>query len=103
MARGFSLGRREVIRGGAAFVTVAAGIRGAGAAEPADPGVADAKPGGALKQSVSRWCFGKMSLDELAGHAARIGYRGIDLLPPPTGRPCGSTGSSVRSARWAGP
>jgi hydroxypyruvate isomerase len=81
MARGFSLGRREVIRGGAAFVTVAAAIRGAGAAEPADLGVVE--PGGArLKQSVSRWCFGKMSLDELAGHAARIGYRGIDLLPP---------------------
>jgi hydroxypyruvate isomerase len=81
MAREFSLGRREVIRGGAAFVTVAAAIRGAGAAEPADLGVVE--PGGArLKQSVSRWCFGKMSLDELAGHAARIGYRGIDLLGP---------------------
>jgi hydroxypyruvate isomerase len=37
---------------------------------------------GRLKQSVSRWCFGKMTLDELCGHAARIGYKGVDLLEP---------------------
>jgi hydroxypyruvate isomerase len=72
MEQGFSETRRNVIVGGAAFVTGAAGFRGAGAEAPAKPRV---------KQSVSRWCFGKMSLDELAGHAARIGYRGIDLLP----------------------
>jgi hydroxypyruvate isomerase len=56
-------------------VTAAAGLRGRGAE-------AAAKPAAALKQSVSRWCFGKMSLDELCSHAARIGYRGIDLLGP---------------------
>jgi hydroxypyruvate isomerase len=56
-------------------VTGAAGFGGHGSE-------AAATPGGALKQSVSRWCFGKWSLDELCSHAARIGYRGIDLLPP---------------------
>jgi len=74
MERGVNLTRRNVVRGGAAFVTATAALRGHGS---------EAAPTtGRLKQSVSRWCFGKMSLDELAGHAARIGYRGIDLLPP---------------------
>ena len=83
MARGFSERRRDVIRGGVALATGAAGSRGLSSEAAAKTGVvAAAKPGGRLKQSVSRWCFGKMSLDELAGHAARIGYRGIDLLPP---------------------
>ena len=33
-----------------------------------------------LKHSVSRWCYGKMSLDELCRAAKGIGYDGIDLL-----------------------
>jgi hydroxypyruvate isomerase len=73
MVRGFDVTRRNVIRGGVGFVTAAAGLRGHGS---------EAAPKTRrLRQSVSRWCFGKMSLDELAAHAARIGYRGIDLLP----------------------
>ena len=35
---------------------------------------------GRLKQSVARWCYGKMSLDDLAREAARIGLKGIDLI-----------------------
>jgi hydroxypyruvate isomerase len=82
MARGCSVKRRDVVRGGVAFVTAAAGFGGRGSEAAAKPGGASAAgTGGRLKQSVSRWCFGKMSLDELAAHAARIGYRGIDLLP----------------------
>ncbi len=73
MVRGVSETRRNVILGGVAFVTGASAFRGHGS---------EAAAKSRLKQSVSRWCFGKMSLDELAGHAARIGYRGIDLLPP---------------------
>jgi hydroxypyruvate isomerase len=75
MKSGFDVRRRAVIRGGVAFVTAAAGLRGSGAE-------AAAKPAGTLKQSVSRWCFSKMSLDELSSHAAHIGYRGVDLLGP---------------------
>ena len=67
--------RRDMIRGGVGFVTAAAAFRG-------HRSEAAARSGGRLKQSVSRWCFGKMSLDELAGHAARTGYRGVDLLGP---------------------
>ena len=79
MARGFDAVRRDVLRGGAALVAACVVERGAGAA--ADQGGTPAARG-RLKQSVSRWCFGKWSLDELCAHAARIGYRGIDLLGP---------------------
>ncbi len=41
----------------------------------------DAKKG-RLKQSVCRWCFSGMSLDELADEAVKMGLVGIDLLKP---------------------
>jgi hydroxypyruvate isomerase len=37
---------------------------------------------GRLKQSVSRWCYEKIPLDDLSAFAARIGLQGIDLLHP---------------------
>ena len=43
----------------------------------------DAPGKGHLKQSVCKWCYGKMSLDELCGHAAAIGLKSVDLLDPP--------------------
>ena len=35
---------------------------------------------GRLKQSAARWCYSKISLDDLAREAARIGLKGIDLI-----------------------
>lgn len=35
---------------------------------------------GRLKQSVARWCYGKMSLDDLCRESARIGLKAIDLI-----------------------
>jgi hydroxypyruvate isomerase len=35
---------------------------------------------GRLKQSVARWCYSKISLDDLARESARIGLKGIDLV-----------------------
>ena len=35
---------------------------------------------GRLKQSAARWCYSKMSLDDLAREGARIGLQGIDLI-----------------------
>jgi hydroxypyruvate isomerase len=43
-------------------------------------GVAQMEGGGRLKQSVARWCYAKMSLDDLCRNAARIGLKGIDLV-----------------------
>lgn len=37
---------------------------------------------GRLKQSVCKWCFGKMSVEELAVAAKEIGLVAIDLLGP---------------------
>lgn len=37
---------------------------------------------GALKQSVCRWCFPKIPLEDLAKESARMGLIGIDLLTP---------------------
>lgn len=37
---------------------------------------------GKIKQSVSRWCYGGFSLDELCIEAKQIGLVGIDLLGP---------------------
>jgi hydroxypyruvate isomerase len=41
-----------------------------------------AKRKGRIRQSVCRWCYGKMSVDELSAYAARIGLKGVDLLQP---------------------
>jgi hydroxypyruvate isomerase len=81
MGRGFEAARRDVLRGGAAVVAASLVPPGRGEGAGADRG-APPVVRGRVKQSVSRWCFGQMSLDELAGRAARIGYRGIDLLGP---------------------
>jgi len=35
---------------------------------------------GRIKQSVSRWCYGKIPLDDLCESAKAIGYRSIELL-----------------------
>lgn len=45
---------------------------------------ADLPPGprSGLKQSLCRWCYGKMELEELASHASRIGYSSIELIQP---------------------
>lgn len=37
---------------------------------------------GRIRQSVSRWCYAKYSLDDLCRYAAHIGLVGIDLLNP---------------------
>ena len=73
--------RREfILRAGAAVPAAAAfGAAGlspdASAAEPQAPARK-----GRIKQSVSRWCYGRWSLDELAKNAVKIGLVGIDLV-----------------------
>jgi hydroxypyruvate isomerase len=36
-----------------------------------------------FQQSICRWCYGKMPLEQLCGIAKRIGYKSIELLNPP--------------------
>lgn len=37
---------------------------------------------GRIRQSVSRWCYAKTSLDDLCAYGVKIGLKGIDLLQP---------------------
>lgn len=37
---------------------------------------------GQIQQSVSRWCYEKIALEELCAYAAKIGLKGVDLLNP---------------------
>jgi hydroxypyruvate isomerase len=37
---------------------------------------------GRIQQSVSRWCYPKIPLDDLTAYAAHIGLKGVDLLNP---------------------
>jgi hydroxypyruvate isomerase len=75
--------RRDVLRGAttaAALGALAGGVpaRAAGASLAKK----DASEG-RLKQSVCRWCYGKIPLDELCSAGKRMGLVGIDLLTPP--------------------
>ncbi|MDQ6662912.1 MAG: TIM barrel protein [Acidobacteriota bacterium] len=36
--------------------------------------------GGRIKQSVSRWCYSKYSLEDLCKESVRIGLKGVDLI-----------------------
>jgi hydroxypyruvate isomerase len=54
-----------------------AGAALATAARPAAPASA-----GRLKQSAARWCYQKISMDDLCRQAAEIGLSGIDLVDP---------------------
>lgn len=60
-----------------ALLGAAAGIASAPRIEAAPA------PAGRLKQSVARWCYSKMSLDDLCKNAAAIGLSGIDLVNAP--------------------
>ena len=72
--------RRSVLRTAAALTAA-----GASAGLPAttrgdEPGQARRK--GRLQQSVCRWCYGKIPLDDLCTAAVGMGLVGIDLLTP---------------------
>ncbi|MEO7145102.1 MAG: sugar phosphate isomerase/epimerase family protein [Bryobacteraceae bacterium] len=59
-----------------ALSTAAAGLAAASAAQIS----AATAPAGRIKQSVARWCYAKMSLDDLCRNGARMGLSGIDLV-----------------------
>jgi hydroxypyruvate isomerase len=68
--------RRDILR---AFGAAAAAHLLAPAARPA--GLNDPpRIAGRLKHSVSRWCYGKIPIDDLCEAAKGIGYRSVELL-----------------------
>jgi len=64
--------RRSMLGASAAGLALASGLA---AQEPAKAALK-----GNIRHSVCRWCYGKMSMDDLARECARIGLEGIDLV-----------------------
>jgi hydroxypyruvate isomerase len=75
--------RRQVLRTVAAAATAtAAGSWSAGAPAEAAAPERPAASSGRVKQSVCRWCYGKISVEDLCAAGKRMGLVGIDLLGP---------------------
>ncbi|APW59195.1 hypothetical protein BSF38_00610 [Paludisphaera borealis] len=93
---GFPSTRRDLLRG--ATTVAAVGVLAGGSTALAADAKAVRKNAaeGRLKQSVCRWCYGKIPLDELCSAGKRMGLVGIDLLTPPSSRPS-------RSTAWSAP
>ena len=64
---------------GASGATAAGAMSAAGAGTSASH---PANPASTIKQSVCRWCFNEMPLEELAANAKRIGLKSVELLGP---------------------
>ncbi|HYG76906.1 MAG TPA: TIM barrel protein [Planctomycetota bacterium] len=69
--------RRDAIKAAAVGVL---GALGAGTVRAEEKGPAKIK--GNIKQSVCRWCYGKIPLDQFAAEVKRMGFKSIDLLTP---------------------
>ena len=73
--------RRELLHAATAATAVAAGLT-SNAPALAASAERPAASSGRIKQSVCRWCYGKISLADLCVAAKRMGLVGIDLLGP---------------------
>ncbi len=61
---------------------------------------------GRLKQSLARWCYAKIPIDDLCRAAANLGITGMDLVAPedwPVCRKYGITPAMVQGAVMTGP
>ena len=72
-----SITRRTLIASSAAGI---AAMRAPLASQDRQPSVPMRK--GRIHQSVSRWCYSKIPLEQLCAYAAKIGLLGVDLLQP---------------------
>ncbi len=61
-----------------------AGVAAAGIGFPGIVKAADKRgvKKGRINQSVCKWCYRNVSLEDLAGHSAKIGLKGLDLASP---------------------
>jgi hydroxypyruvate isomerase len=85
--------RRDALKAGAAAALVPTTVRAAASA-------------GRLKQSLARWCYAKIPIDDLCRAAADLGITGMDLVAPadwPVCRKYGITPAMVQGAVIGGP
>ncbi len=80
---GSKLTRRNLIRNASLLAagTVATQLTGAAGAIEMDK-IERVATKGRINQSVSQWCYGKWSLDELCQVSKKLGLKAIDLLGP---------------------
>jgi hydroxypyruvate isomerase len=74
------LSRRSLI--GGASVVAAGAVAGRILAQDEAAEIQRVVANGRINQSVSRWCYRTLTLDELCQASAKIGLKGIDLLNP---------------------
>ncbi len=72
------MNRRRVLQGAAACAAAAV----TAGALPTESQQASPSAAVRIQQSVSRWCYSKISLDDLCKAAVEMGLKGIDLLQP---------------------
>jgi hydroxypyruvate isomerase len=85
--------RRDALKATAAAAALSAGVSSSALAAPANAG--------RLKQSLARWCYAKIPIDDLCRAAAEMGITGMDLVAPddwPTCRKYGITPCMVQGA-----
>ncbi|HVT28498.1 MAG TPA: sugar phosphate isomerase/epimerase family protein [Lacipirellulaceae bacterium] len=81
MAASIRFDRRSAMKAaGAGVLAAVAGPMRRVHAEAATQG--SRHDGGHIKQSVCRWCYGKIPLEKLALAAKRIGFQSVELLTP---------------------
>src|SRR5580693_2705030 len=78
-----SMSRRKMLKSTIAGTALASSSSISWAQEKsAAPAASPTPRKGNIRQSGSRWCYAKMSLDELCAYSAQIGLKGVDLLEP---------------------
>jgi hydroxypyruvate isomerase len=77
-----SISRRKMLKSTIAGTALASSGSISWAQEKAAPAEGNTQRKGNIRQSVSRWCYPKMTLDELCAYGAQIGLKGVDLLEP---------------------
>jgi hydroxypyruvate isomerase len=75
-----SLSRRQALAG--TIAAAAAASLGTSAVHAADEAGSPAITKGRINQTVCQWCYAKMSVEDLAANAARMGLKGMDLVGP---------------------
>jgi len=76
MEKDYRISRRSALK------AAAAGVTGTLAISQELQAASSYKPKGNLNQSVCKWCYKDMPLEELALESARIGIKSVELLTP---------------------
>ena len=76
------MNRRHFLAAGAIAGSALATLPGSAIAVPGKAARENPTLKGNIKQSVSKWCFGKIPLDEFARYCSEIGIKSVELLGP---------------------